>query len=282
MSKKPTPAPWGADTHEPVRGSTGGVRHRVTGEHNGDKIIGMTETDYLHALECVNRCAELAKPAPDGYHAQHEQDQREISTLRSALATARQKESGDTWLWAGDGSDKLHSMGNGMAVVIRARELRRLIAEGGKPAPVAVPDGWQLVPKEATENIVEGITHAKNMARYGTRAVMTKAEVTSIYQAMLAAAPQPPASAVDVERGTAVDRFFDTSAVPTAFGDMPRAEAEAIGLWPPAPSVDVEAVRPNGYGCVKPDTDKQVFFYEQDFYVLSNFSAFRVTFDGQT
>lgn len=30
----------------------------------------------------------------------------------------------------------------------------------------------------------------------------------------------------------------------------------------------------NGYGCIKPDTDRQVFFYEQDFYVLSNFSAF--------
>ena len=26
----------------------------------------------------------------------------------------------------------------------------------------------------------------------------------------------------------------------------------------------------------KLDTDQQVFFYEQDFYVLSNFSAFRV------
>jgi hypothetical protein len=32
----------------------------------------------------------------------------------------------------------------------------------------------------------------------------------------------------------------------------------------------------------KLDNDRQVFFYEQDFYVLSNFSAFRVTFDGQT
>lgn len=29
-------------------------------------------------------------------------------------------------------------------------------------------------------------------------------------------------------------------------------------------------------GFVKPDTDKQVFFYEQDFYVLSNFSAFSI------
>lgn len=28
------------------------------------------------------------------------------------------------------------------------------------------------------------------------------------------------------------------------------------------------------------DTDHQVFFYEQDFYVLSNFSAFRLKWDG--
>lgn len=33
-------------------------------------------------------------------------------------------------------------------------------------------------------------------------------------------------------------------------------------------------------GCVKPDTDTQVFFYEQDFYVLSNFSAFRLSWEG--
>lgn len=33
-------------------------------------------------------------------------------------------------------------------------------------------------------------------------------------------------------------------------------------------------------GFVKPDTDQQVFFYEQDFYVLSNFSAFRLEWEG--
>lgn len=36
----------------------------------------------------------------------------------------------------------------------------------------------------------------------------------------------------------------------------------------------------NGHGCVKPDTDTQVFFYEQDFYVLSNFSAFTLRWTG--
>jgi ribA/ribD-fused uncharacterized protein len=33
-------------------------------------------------------------------------------------------------------------------------------------------------------------------------------------------------------------------------------------------------------GCIKPDTDTQVFFYEQDFYVLSNFSAFTLHWRG--
>jgi ribA/ribD-fused uncharacterized protein len=34
--------------------------------------------------------------------------------------------------------------------------------------------------------------------------------------------------------------------------------------------------------CHKLDNDKQVFFYEQDFYVLSNFSAFRIEWKGCT
>jgi hypothetical protein len=34
--------------------------------------------------------------------------------------------------------------------------------------------------------------------------------------------------------------------------------------------------------CRKMDNDKQVFFYEQDFYVLSNFSSFRINLNGLT
>ena len=30
------------------------------------------------------------------------------------------------------------------------------------------------------------------------------------------------------------------------------------------------------------DTPQQVFFYEQDFYVLSNFSAFQINWGGET
>lgn len=34
-------------------------------------------------------------------------------------------------------------------------------------------------------------------------------------------------------------------------------------------------------GNIKPDTNTQVFFYEQDFYVLSNFSAFTLQWKGR-
>jgi hypothetical protein len=34
-------------------------------------------------------------------------------------------------------------------------------------------------------------------------------------------------------------------------------------------------------GFIKPDTPTRVFFYEQDFYVLSNFSAFQITFENR-
>ncbi len=39
------------------------------------------------------------------------------------------------------------------------------------------------------------------------------------------------------------------------------------------PSIDLP-------GCVKPDTTERVHFYEQDFYVLSNFSAFCIRWRG--
>lgn len=128
-----------------------------------------------------------------------------------------------------------------------------LETELAKPAPVAAPDGWQLVPKVPTEKmVIDGFESEPDQyfspELWNQMQDMSGCEQAAFrarlcWAAMLTAAPQPPAPAVDVERGTAVDRFFDTSAVPTAFGDMPRAEAEAIGLWPPAPTVDVEAVR---------------------------------------
>jgi ribA/ribD-fused uncharacterized protein len=53
---------------------------------------------------------------------------------------------------------------------------------------------------------------------------------------------------------------------------------------PGAPSPQRPMVMPSHSepGFVKPDTDQHVFFYEQDFYVLSNFSAFNLRWQGRT
>lgn len=59
------------------------------------------------------------------------------------------------------------------------------------------------------------------------------------------------------------------------------AHAEALLLKAALSAApDGEARDAARLGFVKPDTDKQVFFYEQDFYVLSNFSAFTLMWRG--
>ncbi|MFZ3193712.1 MAG: DUF551 domain-containing protein [Moraxellaceae bacterium] len=85
-----------------------------------------------------------------------------------------------------------------------ARELARLVVVADEkvlgerefsrhtpPAAVAVLDGWRLVPVEPTQDVLEAIAYAKNQTRRGADAVMTKIELASIYDAMLAAAPAP-------------------------------------------------------------------------------------------
>ena len=51
-----TPEPWGNGSHKIVV-VNGAARTRITGDHAGDRLIQMTETDYRHAVACVNACA---------------------------------------------------------------------------------------------------------------------------------------------------------------------------------------------------------------------------------
>jgi len=76
--------------------------------------------------------------------------------------------------------------------------------------------------------------------------------------------------------------------------DVPKhfdTREEAIAAWnrrAPDPELLAarrtieEMTRPSVGEHHKLDTDKQVFFYEQDFYVLSNFSAFNLKWHGRT
>lgn len=90
-----------------------------------------------------------------------------------------------------------------------------------------------------------------------------------------AVAPVPPQSVrMDADLQEAMRRALYRSAKvlnePVGASALSAAPAAPVQ---PAPLMDRHA------GFIKPDNDHQVFFYEQDFYVLSNFSAFRVSWE---
>lgn len=66
------------------------------------------------------------------------------------------------------------------------------------------------------------------------------------------------------------------------FWNITDEQKRMIERAPAAPQPASKAYTGREPGFVKPDTDRQVFFYEQDFYVLSNFSAFNLRWAGLT
>lgn len=79
---------------------------------------------------------------------------------------------------------------------------------------------------------------------------------------------KPPAAPVEEER--------KTFTIPPGYEAVRDSEGRATGEVRPRSSAVTD--RPAGF--VKPDNDRQVFFYEQDCYVLSNFSAFNLRWKG--
>ncbi len=64
LVKQPTKAPWlplenPKSQFDYVRTGRGQLT-RIEGEHSGDRIVGLTETDFAYAVECVNKCNENA------------------------------------------------------------------------------------------------------------------------------------------------------------------------------------------------------------------------------
>jgi hypothetical protein len=100
--------------------------------------------------------------------------------------------------------------------------IERLIREATPQAPaVAVPHGWQLVPKNATNDMLRPFVTVQDMGH---------AEAWASWQAALAAAPQPPAQpqAVTIEHlpGTTGDSLEDAmkwAAQPQAHADLREA-----------------------------------------------------------
>ena len=77
----------------------------------------------------------------DGWkeEAQHQKALHESACRQVELL--KEYERGHYWLWHGDGSDNLHSMSNGMGVLIRADKLRAIMAQAGRES--AAPGAQQ-------------------------------------------------------------------------------------------------------------------------------------------
>lgn len=61
-----TKTPWFPITHQDchvsiMRSHRGGTWTCIEGEHAGDPIVGVTLTDYLHSVHCVNSHDELVR-----------------------------------------------------------------------------------------------------------------------------------------------------------------------------------------------------------------------------
>ena len=96
----------------------------------------------------------------------------------------------------------------------------------------------------------------------GDMQIVTQAEQASV----LKAAPYEPTSAMLIAA-----RELDPA--------LPADAIRAIwwAMWRTAPQAKPVDMPP---GFIKPDTDTHIYFYEQDFYVLSNFSAFNLKWEG--
>ncbi|MDA8522023.1 DUF4406 domain-containing protein [Acidovorax sp. NCPPB 4044] len=165
------------------------------------------ELRRLHALtSAAAQEAEPAAPAPvegtvAGGESHAEAMERERDYYRQRVRTLDEHQEGQVWYWQDDGGDHLESMVGSLPVVIRADQLRALLAVARRPqvAAVAVPEGWRLVPAEVKDEMLAAFARAADgaldWARISEEARQkVRDSFGPAYRAMLAAAPQAPAA----------------------------------------------------------------------------------------
>ena len=116
--------------------------------------------DVCRELEASNRMLRDAAPvAQQAYHAKVNGNLRfEIESLtkerdhwRQRAQAAYEKDKGEVWYWQGDGADHPESMVNSLTVVIRADQLRALMAVPVGHAGVIIWAGDRQVKRLLTE-----------------------------------------------------------------------------------------------------------------------------------
>ena len=148
----------------------------------------------LLTRDCGRQASKIAELVADlkFQEEKHRED-------RARLQTLYEHQRGECWYWQGDGQDHLESLCNTLPVVIRADQLRALVATPPAQAAdsVAAPaagavagPGWKWVPANPTQEMLHAGWH------HGSEAGGIQ-DLDLAYCAMLAAAPTPPAQAAD-------------------------------------------------------------------------------------
>lgn len=165
------------------------------------------------------------------------------------------------------------------------------MSDESKGAQVA---GWKLVPVDPTMAMqVAGTVELHRVSEAELEA--TGSEIGAAYRAMLAAAPQPPEAqaeqalrwATNLARSLARKHYPEApqfEPLPDLVGVISQIDNMTTGLvraHPPAAPAALRALTDEQIDNLRGlDTAKRVRFYEHDFYVLSNFSAFTLYWRG--
>lgn len=139
-------------------GICGGDGH-ASAQPNRQKI-NVASANYAALLKAISSLTapQQAAPEPVGEQATVPRDaydalERERDYWRTRARAMLDHAEGTCWYWMGDGEDHLESLVNSLPVVIRADQLRELLAH---PAPGA-PEGFALVPVEPTPEMMEAM-----------------------------------------------------------------------------------------------------------------------------
>ena len=132
-----------------------------------------------------------APPGSGGWQAHAEAMERERDHWLERARTMHEHQRGDVWYWQGDGCDNLQSLVNSLPVVIRADQLRQLVA-GGVQALSAGPVGEAL--RNVFDSLIEDLEERAGRTNYPGNElyVLALREAVSAIRA-LAASPTPPA-----------------------------------------------------------------------------------------
>lgn len=103
---------------------------RRVGDERGKSLIAALFPQPTTQAESISpAAADAGYQMPEGVKNQIETLEWKLRNHERALETRRLHDKADVWYWQGDGADKLDTMSMGMVVVIRADQLRDLIAD---------------------------------------------------------------------------------------------------------------------------------------------------------